>query len=318
MRYGTATVAHTVWLEHLLPAAEDRAPCGRAAAAAALSVAVRCEPPEREAVAAVLVRLLADSDAEVRTQAVGGLLTLAASEGELLRPDVIGRLCVLVREDAAPRVRAAGVRALGWGPISPEKEAALAAALVDSSEEVRNAGVGAVASVGATEAMVPALLAALEVPEVAAEARQALEKLPEAKERMTEVLARLGRRLAAAIERAPEDGLEHDGEVEHLLRALGPAAVPHLQALTRVWDDLAFEPEEGLQATGRAGAAEVMRVLREGTPQERAASADALTAFASYPGVVDALVAAMRDEDPSVRAVAAAGLGLISSRLLSD
>ena len=77
-----------------------------------------------------------------------------------------------------------------------------------------------------------------------------------------------------------------------------------------------FEPEDGLRATGRAGAAEVMRVLREGKLQERAAAADALRVFAGYDHVVDALSAAMRDGDETVRAVAAASLGAVCADLI--
>jgi HEAT repeat protein len=303
------------FLRVLLLAVEDDSPIVRAAAAAAVSLAAHLEPIRRRSVENALGRLLSDEDAEVRAQAVDGLRTLFARGREPFPSALVEHLGALVHGDPSPGVRAAATTALASNPRSPASEAALAKALTDPAAAVRAAAVAAVANVGATEEMVPALLAALEVPAVANDAREALERIPAAREQMDVVLARLGTRLAAVIEAAREDGLEHDPDLESLLRVLGPRAVPHLQRLLGVWNDLAFEPEEGLRATGRAGATEVMRVLREGAREQRVAAAEAVTVFAETVDLVGALVSAMQDEDDDVRAVATAGLGRLSGEV---
>lgn len=293
---------------------EDPSPHVRSGAAASLTVAARYQAAERGLFERALVRLLADADAEVRTEAARALIRFAASECEPFRPESIERLCSLARTDPEPRVRANATRALAWGPTADEKQAVLVAALVDASCSVRDSAVDVIANIGVTEPVIPAIRRALETPEAEGETQQDAQKLP-ASERLAEVLAPLEKRLKRAINRARRDGLEEYSEVDHLLCALGPAAVAHLRAVMSIWFTVAFPPEDGIAATGHQGAVELVRILREGTPREREAAADALTPFVGNAFVNSALGAAMRDEDEAVRAVAAAGLGSVAAGL---
>lgn len=278
-----ATMAEACVVPTLMQALRSETPRVREAAARALARVYGVE-----AVAA-LATALTDGDPWVRKAAVEALAQHGAQ-------DVVDDLVRLAQADTDGEVRRAAVEALGQ--IGGSRVLAVLSDLARAGDgRIAQAALAAMSRLGHPRA-IEELLAALATSDV---------------ERRKNVVRLLGDRGGALAIAALQWTVTHDpdpGVVQAALDALAHLATP--QAIAALIELTADENHRSLcvAALARVGspmAPEIVRGLKHSNPQVRCAVVQALARLDGE-AVTDALVTALRDEDPSVRTTALTAL----------
>lgn len=303
-----------------MEASADQNPAVRAAVLEALSWHTwPAKPAERAVLVGAIIPALNDKDARVRRAAAEALRA-----AEQTPPEAVPALLRLVAKDAAARTRMAAAASLGSARRTPAIDRALVKALRDRDRWVRANAADALVTLGATRQGITGLARSMDDPETAPAVRPRLDALGAAARRqMLPAIGRLRKRLATLIRRAQKptkNASELDGvlgtawedDVKALLIALGADAAPLLPALMEVSArrfGVLGVVDDVLVGTGQAGAKELLRVLRQGSPSARKHAADVLGNFEhQLHDIAVGLLAATRDKNSAVRAQAVRSL----------